>query len=173
MENNSRPSLNLDLPGAGPPDPGGNEQLNWLQLGIGSQSASGDIVALQVGQGDMHRIRDFYLPKFQDVVQLKFWKSWTFPNFRTISAYFDVNTVCLLYTWGETVLSQNSANKNPAGSRPRSNTKTIFTDRKILNIRIRPSWDHLIIIMGIPILVRWHTCNATVTWALIRNVLFN
>ena len=45
------------------------------------------------------KTRDFYLPKFQDIVQLNFWKSWTFPNFRTISVYIDVNFICLWYTW--------------------------------------------------------------------------
>ena len=60
-------------------------------------------------------IRDFYLPKFQDIVRLKFWKSWTFPNFRTISVYIDhdVNFKCLCYTWGQNVLLKNSASKNP------------------------------------------------------------
>ena len=57
--------------------------------------------------------RDFYLPKFQDIVRLKFWKSWTFPNFRTISVYTDVNFKCLWYTWGQNVLLQNSSCKNP------------------------------------------------------------
>ena len=56
--------------------------------------------------------RDFYLPKFQDIVQLKFWKSWTFPKFRRISVYIDVNFICLWYTWGQNVLLQNSATKN-------------------------------------------------------------
>ena len=43
-------------------------------------------------------LQGFYLPKFQDIVRLKFWKFWTFPKFRTISVYVDVNFVCLWYT---------------------------------------------------------------------------
>ena len=42
--------------------------------------------------------RDFYLPEFQDIVWLKFWKSWTFANFRTMFIYIDVNFLCLWYT---------------------------------------------------------------------------
>ena len=44
-------------------------------------------------------IRVFYLPKFQDIVRLKFWKSWTFLNFRTIYAYIDMHFVCLWCTY--------------------------------------------------------------------------
>ena len=55
------------------------------------------------------KIRDFYLPKFQDIVLLKFWISWSFPNFRKISLYINVNFICLCYTWCQNVLSQNSA----------------------------------------------------------------
>ena len=44
---------------------------------------------------------------------LKCWKSWTFPNFRTISVYIDVNFVCLWCTWDQNILSQNSASKTP------------------------------------------------------------
>ena len=42
-------------------------------------------------------VRDFCLLKFQDIVLvwLKFWKSLTFPNFRTISVYIDLNVICL------------------------------------------------------------------------------
>ena len=57
--------------------------------------------------------RDFYWPKFQDIVRLKFWKSWTFPNFRTISVYINVNFICLWYTWGQNDLLQNLASNNP------------------------------------------------------------
>ena len=45
--------------------------------------------------------RDFYLPKFQDIVQLKFGKSWKSPNFRTISVSIDVHFICLWDTWGQ------------------------------------------------------------------------
>ena len=40
--------------------------------------------------------------------------SWTFPNFRTISVYTDVNFICLCYSWDQNVLLQNSACENPA-----------------------------------------------------------
>ena len=45
----------------------------------------------------------FYLPKFQDKVWLKFWKSRIFPNFWTISVYtcIDVNFIYLWYTQGK------------------------------------------------------------------------
>ena len=76
----------------------------WAQSGVGWNYSS--IPKIQC--------RDFYLPKFQDIVRLKFWKSWTFPNFRTISVYTDVNFKCLWYTWGQNVLLQNSSSKNPA-----------------------------------------------------------
>ena len=66
-----------------------------------------------VWENENLRRRDFYLPKFQDKVQLKFWKSWTFPNFRTISVYIDANFICLWYAWGQNVLLQNSASKSP------------------------------------------------------------
>ena len=33
--------------------------------------------------------------------QSKLWKSRTFPNFRTISVYIDVNFICLWYNWGQ------------------------------------------------------------------------
>ena len=56
----------------------------------------------------------FDLPKFQDIVQSKFWKFWTFPNLRTISVYINVNFICLWYTWGQNVPLQNLASKNPA-----------------------------------------------------------
>ena len=60
-----------------------------------------------------NKCTDFYLAKFQDIVRLKFWKSWTFPNFRTISVYIDVNFICLWNTWDENFLLQNSASENP------------------------------------------------------------
>ena len=56
--------------------------------------------------------RDFCLPKFQDIVRLKFWKSSPFLNFRKTSVYIHVNFICLSYKWDQNVLLQNSANKN-------------------------------------------------------------
>ena len=60
-----------------------------------------------------HDYRDFYLPKCQDIVRLKFWKSWTFLNFGTISVYIDMSFICFWCNWDKNVLTQNSANKNP------------------------------------------------------------
>ena len=62
----------------------------------------------------IYKCRDFYWPHFQDIVWLKFWRYWTFPNFRTIYVYIGVNTICLWYTWGQNVLLHISASKNPA-----------------------------------------------------------
>ena len=60
--------------------------------------------------------RDFYLPKFEEIVRLKFLKSWTISNFRTIFLYIDMNFLCLWYTCSQNVLLQNSGSKNPAGT---------------------------------------------------------
>ena len=112
--------------------------------------------------------RDFHLRKFQDIVRLKFWKSWTFPNFRTISLYIDMDFICLWYIWSQNVLLQNSARKNPAKSYiymylerqfsywnralgPVSIQRSHFNSIGISIIKIRRSWDILIFMMGIPI----------------------
>ena len=58
----------------------------------GGVSPSPVLFILQLSFGD------FYLPKFQDIVQSKFWKSWTFRNFRTFPVYIDVNFICLWCT---------------------------------------------------------------------------
>ena len=44
----------------------------------------------------------------------------------------------------------------PVEPGPRLNIKTVFLCIGISMIKIRRSWDRLIFIMGIPILVRWH-----------------
>ena len=51
------------------------------------------------------------LLKFQDIIWLQFCKFWTFPNFRPISVYNDVNLIYLWYTWGQNVLLQNCQQK--------------------------------------------------------------
>ena len=45
--------------------------------------------------------RDFYFPKFQDIIRLKFWKFWAFPNCRTMSVYIDMNFLFLWYRWSQ------------------------------------------------------------------------
>ena len=54
--------------------------------------------------------RGFYLPNFQDIIRLKSWNSWTFPNFRTISVYIDVN----LYAFGTLGVKMSCYNIQPA-----------------------------------------------------------
>ena len=96
----------------------------------------------------------FYLPIFQDVVRLKFWKSWTFLNFRTISAYIDVNFIILWYKWGQNVLLQNLASKNPENHRMPTSVASaglIMWPGPRLNIKTSSPFN-----MGNPILVRWH-----------------
>ena len=61
-------------------------------------------------------MQDFYLPKSQDIVQLEFWNSLTFLNFKTISVYIDVNFICIWYAWGQNVMFQNLARKNPGNA---------------------------------------------------------
>ena len=103
---------------SGPISPGQNifykymHYTNWCTRGPFYWHGSG-IIPAWISNYIHHKIRDFYLPKFQDIVWLKFWKSWTFPNFRTISVYIEVNFICLWYTWWENVLLQNSASRNP------------------------------------------------------------
>ena len=44
-------------------------------------------------------MQGFYLPKFQDIVRLKFWKSWTFLNFKAISLYWCEFHMPLIQVW--------------------------------------------------------------------------
>ena len=82
----------------------------WIKMEKKIQSVTALSVSIVVF---IYIYRDFYLPKFQDIVRLKFWKSWTFPTSRTISVYIEVNFICILCTRGQNVLLQSSASKDP------------------------------------------------------------
>ena len=57
-------------------------------------------------------------------------------------------------------------------SGPRLNIKNVFPGVGISIIKIRRSWDRLILIMGIPILVRWHLYTGMGPWQLWDHLMF-
>ena len=93
----------------------------------------------------------FYLPKFQGIVRLSFWKSWTFLNFRAISVYTDMHFVCLWYTWGQ---------KCPVTKFGQLNPWFMIKDRSIVSL----IYTHAHIythhdILAILFIIRLHPCN--------------
>ena len=70
-------------------------------------------VSSQQTHSSVTNVRDFYLSKFQDIVRLKFCKSCTFPNSRTISVYVDANFIRLWYVVEVKCPVTNSASKTP------------------------------------------------------------
>ena len=74
----------------------------------------------------------FLFTKFQDIVRLKFWKSWTFPHSKTISVYIDVNSVYLWYTRGQNVLLQNFGQQKPCTYNPDTGAGKLRTIRRLV-----------------------------------------
>ena len=74
-----------------------------------------------------------------------------------------VDTVCPSLSCGQfpcmsvrTLYFLNTRGPLQWKTRPRCNIKTVFTGFGISIIKIKESWDRLILIMGIAMLIRWH-----------------